>query len=298
LNHHATLDGQNFLFLQLGSEALWPLGSYRLIVPSHLWATADLIFATESQPALVCVDERSHLTNAQIIRDEELRILLRKRRYKVVAIQLPAHGNASTALNMNASLTCAASSSLVALPANSGTTRLATIRFYLNIRDFRISANPTSLSIPHGSAKSSTITLTSLNGFSGTVTLSPSISTMVNHGSSPSLSPTSVTVSSGGQGTSALTVSTANNTPRRQYTVTVTTTSGSMMHTVTVTVTVYLNSANAGVIEPSNFPFFQAHQPSSFLDPRIECYFMRQESRVYDLVLECCPVYASRTSVR
>ncbi len=108
----------------------------------------------------------------------------------------------------------------------------------INVADFSISASPATLPIPHGSTKSSTITLTSLNGFSGTVTLSWSILPVVNHGPSPSLSPTSITLTSGGQGTSTLTVKTANNTPRQMYAVTVTASSGSITHTVTVSVTV------------------------------------------------------------
>ena len=48
--------------------------------------TADFYFATESRPTLVFVDGRPHLTTAQMIKDEELRTLLRKRGYKVVEL--------------------------------------------------------------------------------------------------------------------------------------------------------------------------------------------------------------------
>src|SRR6266581_9599613 len=48
--------------------------------------TADFYFPTEPRPTLVFVDGRPHLTSAQMIKDEELRILLRKRGYKVVEL--------------------------------------------------------------------------------------------------------------------------------------------------------------------------------------------------------------------
>jgi very-short-patch-repair endonuclease len=48
--------------------------------------TADFYFASQPRPTLVFVDGRPHLTTAQMIKDEELRTLLRKRGYKVVEL--------------------------------------------------------------------------------------------------------------------------------------------------------------------------------------------------------------------
>src|SRR5467141_5220339 len=48
--------------------------------------TADFYFATEPRPTLVFIDGKPHLTSAQMIKDEELRTLLRKRGYKVVEL--------------------------------------------------------------------------------------------------------------------------------------------------------------------------------------------------------------------
>src|SRR5437667_11327431 len=48
--------------------------------------TVDFYFATEPRPTLVFVDGKPHLTTAQMIKDEELRTLLRKRGYKVVEL--------------------------------------------------------------------------------------------------------------------------------------------------------------------------------------------------------------------
>jgi hypothetical protein len=104
--------------------------------------------------------------------------------------------------------------------------------------DFSITANPTTLTIRAGTSATSLLTISSLNGFTGIVSLSATISPLVRHGPSPTLSPMSVTLSSGGTGSSTLTVSTARNTPTGTYTVTVTGVSGSISHSVTVTVTV------------------------------------------------------------
>src|SRR5436309_273407 len=43
-------------------------------------------FATEPRPTLVFVDGKPHLTTSQMIKDEELRSLLRRRGYKVVEL--------------------------------------------------------------------------------------------------------------------------------------------------------------------------------------------------------------------
>src|SRR5437016_14122605 len=48
--------------------------------------TPDFYFATQPRPTLVFIDGRPHLTTAQMIKDEELRSFLRKRRYTVVEL--------------------------------------------------------------------------------------------------------------------------------------------------------------------------------------------------------------------
>ncbi len=113
---------------------------------------------------------------------------------------------------------------------------IQTASFVTNpIPDFTVTANPASLVILAGTSTTSTITLTSLNSFSGTVTL---ISTTTSPLVSSSLNPVSVTLSPGGSATSTLTVSTTSITPVGFYNVTVAATSGTTSHTTTVPVIV------------------------------------------------------------
>src|SRR5256712_2062912 len=49
-------------------------------------ATADFYFPLESRPLIVFVDGPVHLKAAQMMKDEELRTLLRKRGYRVLEL--------------------------------------------------------------------------------------------------------------------------------------------------------------------------------------------------------------------
>jgi len=106
--------------------------------------------------------------------------------------------------------------------------------------DFSIGANPSALTIAIGSSGTSTITLASLNGLSGTVNLGVTIASsgLVIVWPTASVSPSSVTLTANGTATSTLTVSTSVLTTPGTYTVTVTGTSGSITHSTTITVVV------------------------------------------------------------
>jgi uncharacterized membrane protein len=95
--------------------------------------------------------------------------------------------------------------------------------------DFSLSAS--TVTVTAGSAGTSTLTVSAINGFGGVVSLSVS---GFPTGVSGSLAPASVT----GSGTSTLSISTLNTTPPGSYTLTVTGTSGGVMHTATVALTV------------------------------------------------------------
>ena len=107
--------------------------------------------------------------------------------------------------------------------------------------DFSVTSSPNSLSLAIGSSGTSTITLSSLNGFSGSVSLSESVSATSPISFVPptaSLAPSIVALTSNGTASSTLTVSTSLLTTPGTYTVTVTGTSGSITHSTTVAVTV------------------------------------------------------------
>jgi subtilase family serine protease len=101
--------------------------------------------------------------------------------------------------------------------------------------DFSLSASQSALTIQVGASGISTVTATSLNGFTGTVALAV---TAAPAGWDASLSTTSLTVSQGGSDKSTLTITVPSGTISGTYTVTVTGTSGTLSHTATVTVTV------------------------------------------------------------
>jgi very-short-patch-repair endonuclease len=48
--------------------------------------TADFYFALETRPLVVFVDGRVHLGIAQMVKDEDLRSLLRKRGYRILEL--------------------------------------------------------------------------------------------------------------------------------------------------------------------------------------------------------------------
>jgi len=100
--------------------------------------------------------------------------------------------------------------------------------------DFSISASPTSLTIHRTASGSVTITVTSLNGFTGTVSLS---ATPV-AGVTETFNPTSVNVPANGSASATLTFQGSSGDSRGTFTVTVTGTSGSLSHSTTVTLTI------------------------------------------------------------
>ena len=104
--------------------------------------------------------------------------------------------------------------------------------------DFSITAQSSTLVLSRGAQGTSTITLSSLSGFAGTVALTSSISSAKSHSPTITLSTTSVTLVSGGSASLTVTVSTTKNTATVSYTVTITGTSSSRTHTVSIAVSV------------------------------------------------------------
>ncbi len=109
---------------------------------------------------------------------------------------------------------------------------------FSNASSFSVSANPTSLNVVPGDSGTSTITLTSIGGFSGTVTLSTVLSPAAKHAPQISLSASTVTLTSGGTTTSTLTVSSNGATSPGSYSITLTAASTSGTGSLVINLTV------------------------------------------------------------
>ncbi len=113
--------------------------------------------------------------------------------------------------------------------------------------DFTIASSPTFLTFIQESSGGSTLTLTSVNNFAGSVSLSASVSPP---GPTTAFSVNPVTLSAGGTAASTLTLSVPLATGVGNYTITVTGTSGSLSHSVTLSITVQAPSDGNNALVP------------------------------------------------
>src|SRR5882762_1828417 len=164
------------------------------------------------------------------------------------AILTPASLNLTTDRTLSASLsfnTTVAGTYTVTVTASSGSLS-HTVTITVTVVDFSI-ASTTSVEVNHGSAVTTSIVLTSLNGFANTVLLTNSTSPLP--GILVNLSTRSITLTPGGSGSSILTVlaSTVGN-----YTITITGTNGALHHTISIRITVVEFSIVSGAASPTS----------------------------------------------
>ncbi|HVH14374.1 MAG TPA: ATPase domain-containing protein [Candidatus Angelobacter sp.] len=132
-----------------------------------------------------------------------------------------------TTSSATSALSCSGSAGVytVTITGASGTLSHST-SVTIIVKDFSVSASPTTVTVLAGATGTSTITVSPVDGFTGTVTLTASVSPS---GLTCALSPSSITL--GASQPSTLSCSGSAGT----YTVTVTGTSGSLSHSTTVT---------------------------------------------------------------
>ncbi len=131
-------------------------------------------------------------------------------------------------------------------------TRIASFRFDscggTPTPDFSVGASPSSVSVTQGSSANSTITVTSLNGFNGAVSLSAS---GLPSGVSASFSINPVTPPANGSATSTLTLTASATATTGAATISVTGTSGGTSHSTSISLTV--NPAGGGGAQTAVF---------------------------------------------
>jgi hypothetical protein len=171
--------------------------------------------------------------------------------FSVNPVTVPAGGTAKSNFTISVPAgTPAGTYGLTVTGSNSSSSHNTSLSVTVTAPDFTIISSPSSLNILQGASGTTAITLTSLNGFSGTVSLTSSTSPS---GLQVTLSPASVAVPSGGSISSTVSVSTSSSgaysTPVSQgsYTVTVTGTSGSSVHSTTLSLIVGSSSGVGGL---------------------------------------------------
>ena len=111
--------------------------------------------------------------------------------------------------------------------------------------DFTIALSPTSLTVPQGTSRNTTLTLTPQNGFAGTVTLSL-VDTSNNPVTGITLSPTSFTVSASNPTNQTLTVNVAGSVATGSYSLKVKAVSGSINKEASLSLSVTAGGGGGG----------------------------------------------------
>ena len=154
------------------------------------------------------------------------------------SINLAPGASAGSTLTITTSTSAPPGSYAITITGNSGSishsTNMDVTVTTAGQPEFAVQANPTQITLRLGQTGSSTVTLTSVNGFSGSISLS---ATGAPSGPTLSLSSSTVALQSGGTVKSTLTIA-VGNIAIGKYVITVTATSGQVSHSVTIVLTV------------------------------------------------------------
>jgi len=166
----------------------------------------------------------------------------------VTAVFNPTSTTTTSTLSLTASGTATTGTFTVTITGTSGGL-MATTTLTLTVNssatpDFTIGASPSSVTISQGGNGTSTITITSLNGFSSATTLSAS---NLPSGVTAGFSPNPITPPANGKATSTLTLTASGTAATGTFNVTVTGTSGSLTHSTTISLTVNSSSGQTAV---------------------------------------------------
>ena len=155
------------------------------------------------------------------------------------SVSVPANGTTKSMLTVTGSSNVGTYNIVViGIASSHGKTTYASTEISVQIvsnQDFTITSSPSNIVNIFGSSNTTAITVTSLNGYTGTVSLTftaPFGYITVAGSQSP------LTLSSGGTASSTLTITTSLSTKLGNYNVTVTGTSGSRSHSTTISLTV------------------------------------------------------------
>jgi len=176
------------------------------------------------------------------------------------SVTVPANGTARS----NLTVTTTATNSIgnynivvIGIASSHGKTTYASSDLSVQVvsnQDFTIASSPSSITNIFGSSNITTITVTSLNGYTGTVSLTftaPFGHITVTGSQNP------LTLSSGGTAASTLNITTSLSTTLGNYNITVTGTSGSRTHSTTINVAVVDPIAPPPVIESVKLTGYQ-----------------------------------------
>ncbi|MBO0888318.1 hypothetical protein J2P12_04375, partial [Candidatus Bathyarchaeota archaeon] len=120
----------------------------------------------------------------------------------------------------------------------------------LTVTDFSITTPTSLLTISPGQNTTQTITLNSINGFQGNITLSTTVSPT---GPSANMNPSLISIGTNAK-TSTLTIIVPSNTQLGNYTITIQASTGTLFHAVTITITIRSGSTDIFVKAFSEYP--------------------------------------------